>query len=881
MLSDFVYRLRAIFRRAAVEKELDEELRFHLEQQAQHHARSGLSPEEATRRAVLGFGGIDSVKEECREMRGVAALDTTLQDLRYGLRGLRREPVFTITALLTLALSIGGVSTVLTLAHTYFFQRLPVEHPETVVAVSATRRHGTELGKLSYPDYVRFRDQNRTLKGLAAHYSTAPLFLAVRDEAREINGAVVSANFFPLLGVKPALGRFFRPDEDSVPDRDHVAVLGHDLWRDWFSSSPDALGATLAINGVPFTIIGVAPSAFRGASNNPSEIYIPTMMLRVGYRFCRDSLSESCTMLDAIGRLADGRRVEEAMAEMTTLMPPMWTRAAEGDNSGVTVFFPKVIHHDDSEVWFVKLLSVVAAVLLLVGCANLAGLLIARGSARVREFAIRTSLGAVSSRLMRQLLTESVLLAVIGGGLGVLLSLEMTDLLNSTFYSVDSEGHPLYFNFSLEPSVVFAALAVSVVAGVVFGLLPALKAVRMGAAESLKRESSGVSSRSRLAHWLVGAQAAIAVALVVVAMLLSASARTVVNGAHFESSHVALLRLRPRLIRYPPIKAQQFQRAVIRRLEDMPGVESVSLIGTGTVVLGGESAVSVPSWTEAGGNQATLKVGYGEIAPRYFETLRAPMVAGREFNDRDSVDSQAVAIVSESLAHRVWPNGDVIGATVVVNDRPGIVVGVTKDMPLQNRAEALRPYVYTPYWQNGAQVDARLCVRVKGDPAAMLPTLIHEVHQVDPDVPIAETITLPVQMAGIFRPLRMSATFVGYAGGLTLLLSVIGLYGALAFAVSRRRKEIGIRMALGAEPRRVLAQVVAEGMAVVILGVLVGSCLAVGSTRFVKHLLYATSVTDASFYAIAALVVIVSGLLACWAPARRAACLNPVEALKE
>ncbi len=820
-------------------------------------------------------------EEECRERSGVAALDTTLQDFRYGLRGLRRAPIFTVTALLTLALSIGGVSTVLTLAHTYFFQRLPVEHPEAVIAVSATRRHGTALGSVSYPDYARFRDQNHTLKGLAAHYSTAPLFLAVRGEAREINGAVVSANFFPVLGVKPALGRFFGPEEDRVPDRDHVAVLGHDLWRDWFSSSPDALGATLGINGVPFTIIGVAPSTFPGVSNSPSQIYIPTMMLRVGYRFCRDSLSENCTILDMIGRLADGHRLEETMAEMTTLMPPRWARASDGDNSGVAVFFPRVIHHDDSEVRFVQLLSIVAGVLLVVGCANLAGLLIARGSARAREFAIRTSLGASNSRLVRQLLTEAVLVAVIGGVFGVLLSLGMTGLLNSMFYSVDSEGHPLYFNFRLEPSVVFVALAVSILAGVLFGLLPALKAIRTGAAESLKRESSSVSSRSRLARWLVGAQAAIAVTLVVVAMLLSASARTVVNGANFESSHVALLRLRPGLIRYPSAKAQQFQRAVIRRLAAMPDVESVSLIGTGAIVLGGKSTVSLASWTEAVGNQTSLEVGYGEIAPRYFETLRTPMLVGRDFNDRDSIESQAVAIVSETLAHRLWPNGDVIGSTVVVNDRPRIVVGVIKDMPLQSRAEALRPYVYTPYWQNGAQVDARLCVRVKGDPTAVLPTLRHEVHQVDPDVPIAETITLPLQMAGIFRPLRMSAMCVGYAGGLTLLLSVIGLYGALAFAVSRRRKEIGIRMALGAEPGRVLAEVVAEGMTVVILGVVLGSCLAVGVTRVVKHLLYATSASDASFHAIAALVVIISGLLACWVPARRAAGLDPVEALKE
>jgi macrolide transport system ATP-binding/permease protein len=521
--------------------------------------------------------------------------------------------------------------------------------------VSATRRHSSELGSVSYPDYTHFRDQTRTLKGLAAHYSTAPLFVAVRDDAREINGAVVSANFFPVLGVKPALGRFFRNDEDSFPDRDHVAVLGNDLWRDWFASSPYVLGATLAINGVPFTIIGVAPSTFRGVSHNPSQIYIPTMMLRVGYRFCDDSLSENCTILDMIGRLSYGHRIEEAMAEMATLMPRRWTRAAEGDNSGVTVFFPRVIHHDDFEVWFVTLLSLVAGVLLLVGCANLAGLLIARGTGRTREFAIRTSLGASSRRLVRQLLTESVLLAVIGGGFGLLVSLGMTDLLNSMFYLVDSEGHPLYFNFRLQPSVVFAALTASIIAGVLFGLLPAVKAARMGAAESLKRESSGVSTRSRLALWLVGGQAAIAVSLVAVAMLLSASARAVVNGTGFESSHVALLRLRPRLMEYPPAKAQQFQRAAIRRVETIAGVESVSLIGTGAVVLGGEGAVSLPGWSDASGSQPALNVGYGEIAPRYFETLRVPIVAGREFNEHDSVESPAVAIVSEALAHRLWP----------------------------------------------------------------------------------------------------------------------------------------------------------------------------------------------------------------------------------
>jgi predicted permease len=867
--------------RSQLDRETSDEFTFHLESRAADLERRGLSATEARRQARLEFGGVERHKEQVREIRGWPGLEQTALDIRYGLRGLARNPVFTVTALLTLALTIGAVSTVLTLVHTYFFQQLPVDHPEGIVAISATRRHGSVLGPVSYPDYVHFREQSHTLQGLAAHYSTAPLFVTARDNAKEINGAVVSANFFPLLGIRPAVGRFFTSDEDRVPDRDRVAVLGHDLWRDWFGSSPDAVGGTVDINGVQFTVIGVAPATFRGVITSPSQIYIPANMLRVGYRFCQDSLSEKCTILDLIGRLAEGRRVQEAAAEMATLIPPQWAHAPEGDNTGVTVYRPQVVRQNDSEVWFVQLLSLVAGILLLVGCANLAGLLLARGSARVREFAIRTSLGASASRLVRQLLTESVLLALIGGGLGVLLSVWMTRVLNTIFYSVDGEGHPLYFGFAVEPVVIVGVLAISVLAGVLFGMLPAFRAARLGSAESLTRQSSASSTRSRVASWLVGIQAAIAVSLAAVAGLLASSAHLMVGGINFDSSRVALLRLRPRLLRYTPAKAQEFQRAVVRRLDALAGVESVSLIGTGWVLFGLESAVSLPSWVNPGATESALRVGYGEIGPRYFATLRTPMVAGREFDDRDSVDSQAVAIVSDALAHRLWPMGDAIGHTVIVGHFPRRVVGVAMDIPLQTRAETLRPYVYTPYWQNAAQVDARLCVRVKGDPAAMLPVLAREVHAVDSGVPIAETITLPVQMAGAFRPLRMSATFVGYAGGLTALLSVVGLYGALAFTVSRRRKEIGIRMALGAESSRVLALIVREGMTVILLGIIGGLSLATGAARFLQHLLYGSSAGDVSTYVAAALVVAGGGVLATWIPARRAASVDPVAALKE
>ncbi len=813
-------------------------------------------------------------------MRRTAFADQFLQDVRYGLRALRRSPAFTSIAVLTLGLSTGAFSTVFTLANTFFFRDLPVTRPEQVVAVQATRRHGQVDGSVSYPDYIRFRDHNKTLQGLAAHYSTAPLFVTAGNNAKEINGAVVTSNFFPLLGITPAAGRFFRPDEDAVPDRDRVAVLGYGLWRNWFGSSLEALGSTVKINGVPFTVIGVAPGTFRGVTPSPGEIYIPTMMLRVGYRWCDDSLARDCTMLDMIGRLAEGRTAGESKAEMATLAPPDWETAPEGENSGVTVFHPKGASRSDETVRFISLLAGVATVLLFVCCANLAGLLIARGAARSHELAIRASLGAGRMRLIRQLMTESLLLALIGGGIGVWLSLLMTSALNTMFYSLDSEGHTNYYDFSPQPLVIVAVAALSIVTVILYGVIPALRSVRYGTAESLKRQSSAISGSSRLGRWLVGAQTAIAVALVSIAVLLIASARTLVNGTQYEASHVALMRLRPQLLKYSPGKAQRFQRDVVRRLEALDGVRSVSMVGMGVVLFGGGAEVSLPEWT--GSSSRSVQTSYNEVGPRYFETLGTPVLRGREFDAHDSADAPAVAIVNESLARRLWPGGgNGIGSTIVVRQRPHTVVGLVKDVPLNNRTENSKSFVFLPYWQNPKQVDARFCVRVAGDPAVVLPMLVREVNRLDPDVPIAETITLPVQMAGMFRPVRISATFVAYAAGLAALLSAIGIYGTLAFSVSRRTKEIGIRMAVGAEARGVLAMIVREGMTVILRGATAGLGLAVAGTSVVRHLLYGSARLDALFYAAAASLIVCMGLLACSIPARRAASLDPITALRD
>src|SRR5262245_26582437 len=372
MLADLLFRLRALFRRNRVERELDDELRFHLERTIEKGMASGLFRDEAVRRAHLIFGGVDQVKEECRDARGVSLVETVLQDLRYGLRTFRRAPAFSLTAIATLALSTAALTTVFTLAHTLFYRHLPVDHPGELIIVSTTRGATFTEGLVSYPDYVTFRDRATTVSTLAAHYPTSPLFVTANGAAREVNGAVVTASFFPMLGLQPALGRFFHDTEDQVPDRDRVAVIGHDFWRLSFASSPDAVGAHLRINSVDFTIVGVAPPGFAGVTTAPVEIYIPTTMLGTGYRWCEISLGRDCTVLEMIGRLAPGRSLADAAAEFPTLIPDAWRHARAGENSGVRLSEARGALRPNSEATAVGILAGVAIVLLLVSCANLA-----------------------------------------------------------------------------------------------------------------------------------------------------------------------------------------------------------------------------------------------------------------------------------------------------------------------------------------------------------------------------------------------------------------------------------------------------------------------------------------------------------------------------
>jgi predicted permease len=874
MLNDLLFRLRALVRHRAVERELADELRFHLEHEIEKHVASGLTRADATRRARLDFGGVEQIKEECRDARGVTLIETVLQDLRYGVRMIRRSPLLSLTAATTMAFATAAVATAGSLADTLLWRALPVRDGRNVVSVAATRGRPGGDGVVSYPDYTVFRDGATTLTGLAAHYSTAPLFVAVAGQAREVNGAVVSANYFPLLGMKPALGRFFDVDEDRIPDRDRVAIIGYDFWQSTFAAAPAAVGSILTINGVAFTVIGVAPPQPVGLTPMPVELYIPTMMLRVGYRWCNDSLAIDCTTLAMIGRLAPGRSLEEAAAELSAIMPPRWTHAPIGENRGVSVRRPRGMSEDDQEPRLMATLGAVAIVLLLVCCANLSGLLGAQSAARTNEYAIRLSLGAAPRRIIRQVVTESLVLSCAGGAAGLLLSPLFIGTLAQMFFALDDEGHRLSYDFSASPTIAAATLTTTVIAGLLFSALPAVGAVRRTAARS-------ASSRSVAARWstgrgLLGLQAAVAVAMLATAALLGFSARAVLTGHNYETRHVALLRVRPRLVKYTPDQAQRFQRQVIQQLRAVPSVESVSMVGIGTILSGGSTSAALP-----GSDGQPVKVNYNEIGPAYFATLRTPLIAGREFDDRDTVSSPPVAVANETAAARFWPDGRWLGSTIVIGRTSRQIVGVVADVSIKSRNEPAEPWIFTPFWQNAAQVDSRIAIRTAGDPAALLPELAREVHRVDPDVPIAETITLPIRMASLTRPASVGALFIGYAATLAVLLTAIGLYGALAFAVSRRTREIGIRLALGAVPGQLVASIVREGMSVALPGALAGVALALAATRTVSHLLYASPEADWLAYTAAAAIVAAVGLAASLLPARRAAKIEPTVALRQ
>ena len=874
--------LRRLFRKGRSEGELDEELRGFLQMAAEEKIRQGMSRKDALRAVRLERGNVEVAKEIVHAAGWESFVETLWQDLRYGARMLRKNPGLTSVAVLTTALGIAANVTVFSVVDALFLRSVPAKNPERLVRIQAPENDGG--GYFSVPEFSYLREHSKTVEDLTTHYSTAPLYISANGETGEVQGAVVSSSYFPLLGLRPYLGRFFTPGEDSVADRDAVSVLGYGFWQRIYNGDSNVLGKTLLINGHTFTIVGVMPPDFHGVEigGMPNEIWIPAMMVRVGYRYC-DGFQPSCTILSIMGRLKPGTSMPKAQAEIAALLQQLRASDSTFDQRIGASVTPATGMSGNREynLMLVRLLAAIAVVLLLIVCANLGGLLVARGTARRGEIAMRLALGAGRGRIVHQLLTESLLLALAGGAGGFLLS-TWTSRLLVNFYSVDDEGYKHLFDVRPDATVLLFSLAVAAAAGLLFGLLPALQASRTDLNDALKGGGGTVgASRKSSRTALATVQVAFSLALLVGAGLLARSAAFIQSGSNMDLRHVLGLRLPVSLIHYPPDKARTFKQEVVRRLRGLPGVQSVSLAkGQGLIWNPWPSArATLPGKTYTKPEEEP-RIAVKPIAPDYFATLRIPFVSGRDFNNSDEPGSPPVTIVNETFARQIAANRLPLGQTVLIDAKPYQIVGLVKDAQMRSSIEGPLAVAYVPFWQDETLLEARMCIRAAGDPAAALSMVRRAIASIDPEVPVTETMPLMDQVRGAYTDARVASAVLSCAAFLALILSVMGLYGVVSYEVGRRTKEIGVRTALGARPHDVLRLFLRQGFGVVLTGALFGGGLALATTRLLGAWLFGVGSADPLSFGVATAVLLAATVTATYLPARRALRVDPMVALR-
>lgn len=801
------------------------------------------------------------------------------QDFRVGLRALRAHPTFSLATVATLGLAVAAAVTAFTFADAIFLRPLTAPNASRLVRVYLPRRDG-RLGQLGQAGAALLRDRTAIFDRVAVERCCWVKFVRERGALDQRFVSFASAEFFPMLGVTPALGRFFLPEETAEQGREPVAVLSYALWQRTFQGDSRVVGEHIAIGARDFTIIGVAPADFAGVGIGaaPAQMWVPPTMgsaIEIG---CTPAIP--CDEFDVLARLSPGMTVVRAEAGLANLGAAL-SRVSIGDDS---IRPPQVRHAQGAIVAaqrayspLARLLGAIAALLLLIACANLSGLLIVRGASRAREMALRRSLGAHRLRIVQQLLVESALLGVTGGALGLALSVWTTDRLMA-FFITDSEGFETYFNAGLDGRILWFTLGTSLLATLLFGVLPALLTTRAQPADVLKAGApGGGGARPRLE--LIALQVALTSALLCGAVLLSTSFNRLFHAQRFDAEHVALFRVRPAAAQYEPARAQRYVSAVAERVAALPEVESVAFArGVGFAWSGSPVEVGVGL---AAGDSARHAEGHF-VSPDFFHTLRIAVIAGREFGAADAANAPLVAMVSASLARALAPSSDILGHTLYARGKAFRVIGVVPDYRVRMRGEAAPLMAFFAFSQNalGAEQDARFVVRVHGDPARLLPALRATAEAVDRGVPVAEMMTLEHQIDATYPQIRLGQTVLVATGCLALLLSAIGLYGMIAFLVARRTRDIGLRIALGALPSRIAGRFVIGGMSAVLAGLVAG----MSSAWLLGHLLSAWLVGvaphDVGAFVIATLAVLATAVVACAIPASRAARVDPAVALR-
>jgi|CZKR01.1.fsa_nt_gi macrolide transport system ATP-binding/permease protein len=879
-------RLRSFFRRKQVDQELNDELRDHLEQQIKENLATGMSHEDARYSALRALGGMTQIEQKCRDARGASVMDDLVQDLRYGFRQLWRSRGFSFLAILCLTLGIGANTAVFSWIEGILFRPYPaVAHQERLLALAGTARGETGSTGISWPDFLDLQRSCTLCDAFFVSKITGST-LNIGERAEITRGSIVSANYFDAIGVRPVLGRGFEPGEDVGSDAHPVAVISYQLWRNRFKSDPQIVGKMQRLNNVPHTIIGVAPEGFYGTFVGwAMHFWVPASMEETfesgGYKL----EDRGARWIEAYVRLKPGvtrAQAQEEISAIATRLENDYSATNRGRGIRLWPLWQTPFNNAGTLLPTLEIMIAVGAFVLLIACANVGNLLLVRSFARRHEMTIRLAIGASRTRLLKQLLTEGLILSTLGAAGGLLVAYWCRHALVLLFPA--RSGVAMYLPGEIDWRVMSLSAGICLIATLIVGLVPSFQTRNLALAGALKAGSSGVVG-ARGKAWarsgLVVFQVCLSFILLVGAALLLQSLQKIrTTSPGFSTTSVVQTGVSLISAGYDVPHARTFQEELIARVRALSGVESaafarVTPLGYGTY---SSTPIAVDGYQPPLEEQPTID--YNQVSPDYFATLGIPLLSGREFTRADDENAQLVAIVNQTMAARYWRDQDPIDRHLQVKGRWVRVIGVAADSRYESMRESPKPFFYVPLLQDFVRGPA-LYIRSAQPLQSLSAALFREVHSLDGNLALYEMITLQEQVDRSTSPQLVAVNLVSILGGLALLLAAVGLYGVMSYGVAQSLREFGLRMALGASAANLFGRVISRGMRLTAVGVLCGATAGLAMTRLFGKLLYNVSPNDPLAFASAVAVMTITSVAACLLPAWRATRTDPARVLRD